>query len=554
MSIYNCGCDKCVEACACINAGSSDGSILVLKTGCCFDIKLNPASVVETLTVLNYYSQSRILTYKDEAGVTHSFTLNNDIQQITLAGKVITLSKGGGSIDLTSLIPTFVAGECISLIPNTIGNVTSYIPTIDWFCAASKICPICNPSDPLQIIIDSLSTSSTFTPTSISNTGSTLNWNITGGVITTGTGNSPIFNFSGNTGTAHIVITNGDSFASLIDITMPSLRINNLDIHNAINLQSINFSDNQLTALSVYDNIHLTQFRASSNLISTVDFSHNPVLQIIGLSTNNLSSLNITNNTNLTFLDCSSNHITSLNTTNNTLLQTLTCYANNISSLNLATNTAITYLNCNTNSLTGINVSTLSSLNYLNVSHNAIGTLNISPNTQLVTLEADGIGINTISTTANTILQNLHIENNTLSSSPNLSTNTALLSINLQNCGISTLNLSTNNLLQEVIVNMNNLTTLNISNLIHLTSLEISTNNLTTLNISTNTALTHLILNGNIGLNPATLSNILITLNSFSTSGGTLNYNSTSTPDITSLTAYNSLVSRGWTIIGPTPA
>lgn len=118
----NCGCGQCAELCNCINIGSSDNSILVVKTGCCFDLKFNPNTITFPLTVLNYFSTSRILTYKDETGTTNSFSLANDLQTISLSGNVLTLSKLGGSVTLPGVADNIYLEKTYSQISTLIAT------------------------------------------------------------------------------------------------------------------------------------------------------------------------------------------------------------------------------------------------------------------------------------------------------------------------------------------------------------------------------------------------------------------------------------------------
>lgn len=124
-------CNNCLETCNCIELSSSDSSILVAKNGCILDFKVNPAGGSGNLTSLTYNSGTRVLTYTNNLGNSNNITLSNDIQALGLSGNIITLSKGGGSVDLTSLltIPTFAATSTSLVI--TAGGTHGFTPTIE---------------------------------------------------------------------------------------------------------------------------------------------------------------------------------------------------------------------------------------------------------------------------------------------------------------------------------------------------------------------------------------------------------------------------------------
>lgn len=182
-------CDNCFDTCNCIELTSSDSSVIVSKNGCILDFKVNPAGGSGNLTSLTYNSGTRVLIYTNNNGVPNNITLANDIQTLGLSGNIITLSKSGGSVDLTSLltIPTFAATSnslvitpagshgftpSIELVPSTdlgnsillgtdghpyarkvtmatsgclsftttiVGGITTFTPVIDYTCLGSNI-------------------------------------------------------------------------------------------------------------------------------------------------------------------------------------------------------------------------------------------------------------------------------------------------------------------------------------------------------------------------------------------------------------------------------
>ena len=89
----------------------------------------------------------------------------------------------------------------------------------------------------LTATIETTSTSGAWTPTTITNSGVTLKWEVTGGVtIAEQTINSPTFDLSSNTGTAIITITSDDGFIGLTEIDVRGKDITTMDLTNAVEL------------------------------------------------------------------------------------------------------------------------------------------------------------------------------------------------------------------------------------------------------------------------------------------------------------------------------
>ena len=135
------------------------------------------------------------------------------------------------------------------------------------------------------ITMSSTSVSSGWSPTQITNSGSTLEWTVSNGVtIAKTTINDPTFDFSGNTGTADILIEKVDGLAIL---SIPDLSLKALNVSNY----------KELTILS-----------CTGNSISTLDVSTNTELTHLNCQDNSISTLNVSNNTELTYLRCYGNY------------------------------------------------------------------------------------------------------------------------------------------------------------------------------------------------------------------------------------------------------
>lgn len=119
-------CTICSDICNCLTFKSSDNSILVNvnKALCTWDLIANT-----TASTLTYNSTTRVLTYTNEHGTITNITLANDLQTLSLTGTNLTLSKSGGTVDLSTILPIFVANSASLVI--TAGGAHGYNPNIE---------------------------------------------------------------------------------------------------------------------------------------------------------------------------------------------------------------------------------------------------------------------------------------------------------------------------------------------------------------------------------------------------------------------------------------
>lgn len=174
-------------------------------------------------------------------------------------------------------------------------------------------------------------------------------------------------------------------------------------------------------------------------------------------------------------------------------------------------------------------------------------------------------------------LTGLILQDNPALGSIDLSQNNLMEALNLQNCGLSTLTISNMSNLGILEASENSLVALDVTNNSQLYSLSVSNNNLDELDIAQNLYLTTIIADNNLlreleindnesiielrlqgnRLSSSNIDNILISLDTYGLSNGHLDYSNqipVSNPTLASLSAYNNLVAKGWTIIGNIPA
>jgi len=202
-------------------------------------------------------------------------------------------------------------------------------------------------SSPSFITMSSTSVLASWSPPTISNSGTTLDWTVSGGVVIAKTTiNDPTFDFSGNSGTANILVENANG---LNTIGIYSLGLTALDISTNTTLDVLQCYDNSIASLDVSANTALTTLSCAINLLASLDVSTNTALTNLFCHANFLETLNISANTELETLYCYDNSLTDLDISINTALITLKCYNNSIASLDVSTNTLISFLDCSGN-------------------------------------------------------------------------------------------------------------------------------------------------------------------------------------------------------------
>lgn len=123
-----------------------------------------------------------------------------------------------------------------------------------------------------------------------------------------------------NVSTPHTITIIGDN------ITYLGCEDNNLitlDISNNTALESLECSNNQLTALDMGRNINLKFLSCNNNRLTSLDVSNNTALELLNCSSNQLIALDVSKNTNLQSLFCSDTQLTALDVSNNTALRWL---------------------------------------------------------------------------------------------------------------------------------------------------------------------------------------------------------------------------------------
>jgi hypothetical protein len=191
---------------------------------------------------------------------------------------------------------------------------------------------------------------------------------------------------------------------------------------------------------------------------------------------NLISNLDISNLTSLVYLNCAANSIQNLNLNNNTALTNLICKNNSLVSLDLTYNTALLNLDCSSNILmTSLNVSSCSALQTLNCFDDDLQSLNVSNKLYLTTLECSSNSLTSLNVSGCGALYSLKCHDNYLSSIV-LNSNTQLHELWAANNHLTTLDLNSNYFLIVVTLDYNYLTTLFYKNGNYFSTLEFNHN------------------------------------------------------------------------------
>jgi Leucine-rich repeat (LRR) protein len=129
------------------------------------------------------------------------------------------------------------------------------------------------------------------------------------------------------------------------------------DLTGLSKLESLSCYHNEsLTSLDVSGLGALTSLDAYENKLATLDLSNNKNLKNVDVKKNQLATLTL-NNPVLETLDCSNNLLTALDVSNSSGLNSLDCSNNELTTLDVSKNTHLTGLNCENNHLTSLDLS-----------------------------------------------------------------------------------------------------------------------------------------------------------------------------------------------------
>jgi hypothetical protein len=230
---------------------------------------------------------------------------------------------------------------------------------------------------------------------------------------------------------------------------------------------------------------------ASNNLTAGLDLSQNTALTSLNCSSCGLTSLNLSANTALKNLTCSYNALGTLNLTSNAALVNVDCRSCSLTTLTLGTKPALTDINCSTNSLSTLDIANCSVIKNLDCQSNPLVTFTqVNPTLESIICESCQLTSLTLLPSAN--LKVLNCRKNSSLSSLDVTKNTGLTKLSIQETNISTIDLTKCVALTDLNCWYAKLTALDISQCKELASLNCSNNKISSIDFSNNSKLSFL--------------------------------------------------------------
>ena len=244
------------------------------------------------------------------------------------------------------------------------------------------------------IVLETTSTSATWSPSLIDNTGgSTLQWEVTGDASGSYSADDPTIDLSGNLGTAIITVSSADDLVNLVTFNVNGLSITSADLSGGVSLDYVRLDSNSLTTFSADGLVLLDRLLLNSNTsLTTIDVSGATLLRDLEcVSCSSLTAIDISSNANIEELSAQVSGLTTLTVgPSNTLLTTLTINNTSLSgTLDLTDLTALVTLTAQICSLVTVDLTGLTNLVTVNLRANDLTTLDVSTNTALQNLQVD---------------------------------------------------------------------------------------------------------------------------------------------------------------------
>lgn len=297
-------------------------------------------------------------------------------------------------------------------------------------------------------------------------------------------------------------LTGISAFVALENLSLANNSLTSIDVSSNTSLQVLNVSQNAITSIDVSALTALTSLNASQTSLSGLDVSSNTALTVLNAQSAALTSLNVKNgnNSNVTTFDVTGNVDLSCITVDDegysitnwinidagvNFSQTTSCATTSVPDDNFE---AFLEANGMGNGIANDNLvitGNISGVTSLDVENQGIADMTgIEDFTALETLNASYNTFSTIDLSGNTALKSLLLYFNISITSIDVSTLTALETINLTRVPITTIDFSNNTALRIVGLSSTELTTLDLSNNPNVESVNVSDiDNITTVNL-----------------------------------------------------------------------
>lgn len=261
------------------------------------------------------------------------------------------------------------------------------------------------PKPVTDIILTTQSTSATWSPSAVTNSGDVLQWEVTGDASGSYTANLPVIDLSANTGTAIITVSSTD-WSLVTNFRLINKEIVTANFSIAVGLTSFWLAtDPNLISVTGFENLvnlgNDTRLFSNSNYADVLDLRNNTSLTNCAyFYANRFTKVNVTGRTNITNLQIYSNQNIDeiIGQEDLTALVSLNCNTNKLTSLP-PNSTLLTGLSCSTNLLSTIDLSPYTLLTSLVCGSNLATTFDTTFAPNLKTINCGGTPLNfTVST------------------------------------------------------------------------------------------------------------------------------------------------------------
>ena len=338
----------------------------------------------------------------------------------------------------------------------------------------------------------------------------------------------PAFNLT-NLEVAGLGLTelNLSSLPKLQFLSAEDNQLENIDLTNNTELDSIRLGFNQLSSLDLSSLTKLRFIEAYQNRLISLDLSRNSLLENIHIDQNQLTNLDLSRNTELRYVYVDDNDISILNISNLPLLYGISARGNQLTSLDLSGKTELRYVNVGNNSISYLDLSDSPLLEGISAWDNQLTSLDLTGKTELRWVDVDGNDISFLDLSDSPLLEGISAMDNQLTSL-DLAGKPELRSVYVGGNDISYLDLSDSPLLESIYASNNQLTSLDLAGKTELRWVSVDGNDISYLDLSDSSLLE------NISASNNQLSNIDLMEKPF------LNWVNISGNNLTSLNITNS--------------
>ncbi|WP_298509040.1 M4 family metallopeptidase [uncultured Kordia sp.] len=182
-------------------------------------------------------------------------------------------------------------------------------------------------------------------------------------------------------------LTGIEDFTDLTDLICSNNSLTSLDVSSNVNLQNLDFDNNNVANLVLGTNTNLSEVSGRYNQLTSVDVSANTGLTNLNLRNNTFSTVDVSNNTNLRTLNLNQTGVTSLDVTNNVALAYLYLSGNALMSIDFTQNPLLENVNLTNSDLTSIDLSNQTVLRIIRLSGNNLTELDLTTNVALTQVE-----------------------------------------------------------------------------------------------------------------------------------------------------------------------